>query len=385
MIQVILVFVIVLAAVMMTGGSLGKKVTNAARDFNIPMPGAYCPGDAGVVDADTFIKNIQLATKVAWNGKKACWLKQKLDTGTITYEDIYSNITDAMNTFGEKETDDCLGGYYSSSGTGTVTRIDWVFWWDDKATCNANGVFSSTWTWVSGKLGSSQNTLYFYKREDYCIGGSDISWYNPLGNSNIAKFSQSKGRLNDNNICRDETDSGGLDYSLPNIVDLSGESDDNAKTIIVSDIDTCSTNFEDKFMGGYANNVDYNGYFACPNKFRIKPDVDANLYEWFSLISTFSYKFSTCDLLNAAEDDIAPDEFNSVTWTRKNSGGTKCLYIIKDRVMINQSGMENSESHKLFKDYIYEIQPFYYFEERYYGLAVILDPDDIIIVIEDKT
>ena len=387
MMQTIMIFVIVLAAVMMTGGSLGKKITDSARDFNIPMPGAYCPGDVGVVDYKTFMKNIQLAAKVAWNGQKACWLKQELYTGTVTWEDMVNNITDATEGVMENHVDDCYQSAWSSSQINTLDEVDMVFWWDDQPVCNNGGLFTGTIGWLWDTTGSSRDTLFFYPRMEYCKGESLINWYNPPRNSNIDKFSQSKGRLNDASICRDERDSSGvgIDYSLPNIIDLTAETDVNAKNDINTYIASCSTQFKNDFMGSYSDNIDYNGYFACQNTVLIKPKADADLYEWFNSINTFSYTLSPCDLLNSKKDDINPDEFNSVTWAKGDSDAN-CLYMIKNRLMINQSGIENSGPHKLLTDNVYEIQPFYYFDERFYGpTGTPYDSDDIIIVIEDKT
>ena len=404
MMQTIMVFVIVLAAIMMTGGSLGKKVTDGARDFNIPMPGAYCPGDVGVVDYKMFLHNLQLAAAVAWNGQRACWLKQELVDPDypglkISYSDIYKNITHARNTFAESEKDDCLVGYFTDTSPGGISELDMVFWWDDKADCK-DGLFSGTRSWVEKKTGASQDTLYFYKRIDYCIGETYEDWYTQLGNSNIDKFSRSKGRLNDANICKDETDSGGDDYTLPWIRDYKGTTDNTVKSDIISDIRDCIYFSELYFAGGWSNEKDNSeDYVVCDYTYIIKPEQNYTLNGFLRLYnsgttpnphlsgykeddSIFDHDWSECDILNDA-GEIDFNEFNSVTWNR-DSKNFACIYYIKDRLIKTETDISNPSNlaeNKFVKDNTYKITAFYYFEADN-GLGI--GRNDLIWVIDTQ-
>ncbi|MCK5290286.1 MAG: hypothetical protein KAJ56_05005, partial [Candidatus Aenigmarchaeota archaeon] len=174
MLLAVLVFIIVLSASFMFLTIQGEKATDGIKDMNLPLPGTYCAGDVGDVPEEVFIKNIRMATKVAWNGKESCWVKQRVvdDDGnpiTIPYSEIYDNITTALDGWGAQG-DDCIGGYFGETTPGGTSQIDMVFWWDDKAVCGTNGVITSTISWVQGALGFSRDTLYFHSREDYCIG-----------------------------------------------------------------------------------------------------------------------------------------------------------------------------------------------------------------------
>ena len=158
----VLIFAIVLSAYFLFTTAQGEKVTDGIKDMNLPLPGTYCPGDAGDVPYEVFIKNIQMAAKIAWKGKTSCWVNQTAvddlgNTIEITYTEIYTKITEALDD-GGAQGDDCLGGYFSISAA-TVNSIDMVFWWDDKAVCGIDGVITSTFSWVQGALGFSRDTL----------------------------------------------------------------------------------------------------------------------------------------------------------------------------------------------------------------------------------
>ncbi|MCK5234522.1 MAG: hypothetical protein KAJ88_01650, partial [Candidatus Aenigmarchaeota archaeon] len=151
MLQVILIFVIVFAALGLTSGSIGKKLIDGTRYMDVPIPGNYCPGDVddavGDVSLDDFKKNLKTATKVAWNGQKRCWIKQTLDVGTITQKEMHEIMKESMDVWNEKEYDDCLSGYFSPDSTTGVTHIDMVVWWDNKAVCRIDGLIDSLWSW----------------------------------------------------------------------------------------------------------------------------------------------------------------------------------------------------------------------------------------------
>lgn len=400
MMHVILVFVIVLAAVMMTGGSLGKKVTDGARDFNIPMPGAYCPGDAGVVDKYTFMKNIQLAAKVAWNGQKACWLKQELDTGTVTWEDMVNNITYATEGVIGNNVDDCYQSAWSASPINTLDEVDMVLWWDDQPVCNTGGIFTGTISWLWETSGSSRDTLFFYPRMEYCKGGSLINWYNPPRNSNIYKYSQSKGRLNDNNICRDERDSSGVgtDYSLPNIVDLNLETDDDARDKMKTEMRDCIKSYQMDFAGGWNEEYDNSeDYFACEETYLFKPKdrnydineiIELNFFQSVNYMipqydedGNFDYRWDVCDMLDSSGSYA--NEFNSVTWNR-DSKEDACIYYFVNRFIKTEKDLIDApdDDDKFLKDNTYKITAFYYFEKD--DVWTKDGRNDIIIVIDKQ-
>ena len=419
--QMILIFLIVLATVTLTSSSLGKSAIEGARDFNIPIPGTYCPGDVGEVPYDEYINNIKMATKVAWNGKKACWLRQQLKPATppevndpIYWEDILDEVSTAMTGKIGFTGDDCL-----ASGEPTLpsdASIDLVFWWDDKQACSS-GLLSGPVGWVGEKAGESRDTLYLYPRKDYCNGEGDyIDWYNPARWSNIDKYSRSKGRFNDANICIDETDSGGDDLSLPYVWDLTGLNYANAKTQIIDDIKLCIQNYEEFFMGGFGTLMSHGdneydkseNYMACPHTYLFQPTTqDYKLIDIFNptdfssahmggykeyttnaLRSGFHYALGTgasmptiesCDTL----DPVNPSTFNSVTWHR-DSKGWSCMYYIKDRFVKSNDNLVNAptDADKLLKDNIYKITAFYYFEKDESTGAH--GYNDIIFVIDEQ-
>ncbi|MCK5452573.1 MAG: hypothetical protein KAI51_03985, partial [Candidatus Aenigmarchaeota archaeon] len=135
LLQVALIFVIVLASLIFTGGSIGKKLIGSVKDMDVPIHGTECPGDVGEVTLDDFKKNLEDATRVAWNGQQRCWIKQTLDAGTITQKEMHEIMKVAMDVWNEKEYDDCMSGYFSPDSMTGVTDIDMVVWWDNKAVC----------------------------------------------------------------------------------------------------------------------------------------------------------------------------------------------------------------------------------------------------------
>ena len=376
----VLIFVVVLSASLLIGGAQGEKVTESVRDMNLPLTGSYCTGDAGDVPEDIFMDNIRESVKVAWRGKTACWVKQGAINATtgdpvdIAYSDIYTNITDALEGLGAQG-DDCLGGYFENSTTWETSQIDLVFWWDDKAICGIDGVITSTFSWVQGALGFSRDTFYFYPREDFCRGGIYIDWYNPKGNSNIYKYSDSKGRYNDAFICRDESGSGGDDLKLPNTIDLTMMDSSDVKDILNTAIDNCVRKYKEKFAGGPDEEDDkYDIYLACENTYKIKPHPqDENISYFFPdhakyENNIFSYSDYVCD----------SNYFNSITWNRKNIDNKyrHCTYIVLDRRVLSYNEIRNSDDNEEFMlkdDTEYLVTPFYYFEDGSNDIVITID------------
>ena len=384
MLLAVLVFIIVLSASFMFLTIQGEKATDGIKDMNLPLPGTYCAGDVGDVPEEVFIKNIRMATKIAWNGKKSCWVKQSVvdDDGnpiTIPYSEIYDNITTALDGWGAQG-DDCIGGYFGETTPGGTSQIDMVFWWDDKAVCGTNGVITSTISWVQGALGFSRDTLYFHSREDYCIGWALIDWYNPAGNSNIFKYSISKGRNNDDFVCRDESGSGGLDMKLPDVDDLTSMTDANAKTHMINDFFACVQSYKNDFNGG--NTGGFNIYLACNKTYLFSPSVDTNLDDvfpsdgaYYDTFDSFSYKTSPCDILDAGLTNPDYSEFNSVSWYRDTTSW-HCIYIIVDRLVKTKDEIMNTNSedvNMLLKDVEYMITSFFYFEDGANDIVITID------------
>ncbi|MCK5452572.1 MAG: hypothetical protein KAI51_03980, partial [Candidatus Aenigmarchaeota archaeon] len=227
-------------------------------------------------------------------------------------------------------------------------------------------------------------------REDYCIGWALIDWYNPAGNSNIFKYSVSKGRYSDDFVCRDESGSGGVDMKLPDVEDLTSMTDANARTQMLADMKNCITQYKAKFAGGPAKeNNEYNIYLACEKRYWISPQADLDIKDVFpsdgahyDTHDSFSYKTSACDILDASFTNPDYSEFNSVTWNR-DSTNWHCIYIIVDRLVKTKDEILNTNSedaNMLLKDVKYMITPFYYFENK----NTILDKgfNDIIITID---
>ncbi len=391
----VLVFIIVLSASFLFLTAQGEKATDSIKDMNLPLPGTYCAGDAGDVPEEVFIKNIRMAAKVAWNGKKSCWVNQSVvdDDGnpiTIPYSAIYDNITTALDGWGAQG-DDCLGGYFGGTTAGGTSQIDMVFWWDDKAVCGTDGVITSTVSWVQGALGFSRDTLYFHSREDYCIGWALIDWYNPAGNSNIYKYSISKGRYNDDFVCRDESGSGGVDMKLPDVEDWTGKTVLEIQSALKTEIEDCADNYDTLFNGGLHGSS--NNYMACSKRYKIKPEIDATISDIIkediikkqqildlSLDSVYYYTLDACDIIDESNHDRNhPDysEFNSVTWNR-DSENNHCAYIILNRLVLTEydimDNIPENEGNKLKEDVEYLITPFVYFES---GGA-----NDIVITID---
>ena len=384
MLLAVLVFIIVLSASFMFLTIQGEKATDGIKDMNLPLPGTYCAGDVGDVPEEVFIKNIRMAAKIAWNGKKSCWVKQSVvdDDGNpiiIPYSEIYDNITIALDGWGTQG-DDCIGGYFGETTAGGTSHIDMVFWWDDKAVCGNDGVITSTISWVQGALGFSRDTLYFHSREDYCIGWNLIDWYNPAGNSNIFKYSISKGRNNDDFVCQDESDSGGLDMELPDVDDLTSMTNANAITHMVNDMFTCVQNYKNDFNGG--NTGGFNIYLACDKTYLFSPSVNTNLDDvfpsdgaYYDTFDSFSYKTSPCDILDAGLTNPDYSEFNSVSWYRETTSW-HCIYIIVDRLVKTKDEIMNTNSedvNMLLKDVEYMITPFFYFEDGANDIVIIID------------
>ncbi|MEA2004263.1 MAG: hypothetical protein U9O53_04910, partial [archaeon] len=356
----VLIFVVVLSASLLLGGAQGEKVTRSVRDMNLPLTGSYCTGDAGDVPEDIFMDNVRESVKVAWRGKTACWVKQGAidDEGNpvdIAYSDIYTNITDALDGPGAQG-DDCLGGYFVNSTDGGTSQIDLVFWWDDKAICGIDGVITSTFSWVYGALGFSRDTFYFYPREDFCRGGTYVDWYNPQGNSNIYKYSDSKGRYNDAFICRDESGSGGDDLKLPIVEDLTGLSDAEAIQHMINETSVCVQSYKSDFNDGDTGGADI--YLACEKAYLFSPSANTDIADvfpsddaYYDDEDSFSYKTTACDILDDSLTDpvygsyYSPDysEFNSITWNRDTTGW-HCLYIIVDRLVKTKDEIVNTDS-----------------------------------------
>ena len=389
----VLIFVVVLSASLLIGGAQGEKVTESVRDMNLPLTGSYCTGDAGDVPEDIFMDNIRESVKVAWRGKTACWVKQGAINATtgdpvdIAYSDIYTNITDALEGLGAQG-DDCLGGYFENSTTWETSQIDLVFWWDDKAICGIDGVITSTFSWVQGALGFSRDTFYFYPREDFCKGGMYIDWYNHKGNSNTYKYSDSKGRYNDDFICRDESGSGGDDLKLPDVDDLTDLSDANARQQMIDGIFACVQSYKSDYNDGETGGADI--YLACEKAYLFSPSANTDIEDvfpsdgaYYDAEDSFSYKTVACDIFDDSLTDqvygeyYSPDysEFNSVTWNRDTTDW-HCIYIIVDRLVKTKGEIINTDSEEanmLLEDVEYRITPFFYFEDGANDIVITID------------
>ncbi len=373
LLQVILIFVIVLAALVMTGGSIGKKLIGSVKDMDVPIHGTECPGDVGEVTLDDFKKNLKKATKVAWNGQQRCWIKQKLDAGTITQKEMHEIMKVAMDVWNEKEYDDCLSGYFSSESTTGVTDIDMVVWWDNKAVCRIDGLLDSLWSWGQGVKGMSRDTLHFYEREDYCKGGLQIIWYNPPGGSNILKYSENKANFNDDSVCRDESDFSGLNHRLPDVVDWTGKSVTNINSSLISTLSNCVTEYKSKYNDGETGGADI--YLACREKYKIK-FASATLIT--AIVSdgeiyggdAFNYTSNACDIRDDGDTTI-PDysEFSSGTWIR-SSKTDHCIYIVRDGFVQTANDLAGIA---LNDDTEYIITPFFYFEDGANDIIIDID------------
>ena len=374
LLQVALMFVIVLAALIMTGGSIGKKLINATKGIDVPIHGTECPGNVGEVTIDEFRENLAMATKVAWNGQKRCWIKQKLDAGTITQKEMHEIMKVAMDVWNEKEYDDCMSGYFSPDSTTSVTDIDMVVWWDNKAVCRIDGLLDSLWSWVQGVKGMSRDTLHFYEREDYCkADGSEINWYNPPGGSNVLKYSESKTNYNDDRVCRDESSSGGLNHRLPDTEDWTGKSVADIKNDLTSKLSNCVTEYKNKYNDGDTGGADI--YLACREKYKIKITTAALITAIVSDGETyggdaFSYTSNACDIRDDGDTTI-PDygEFSSGTWIR-SSVTDHCIYIVRDGFVQTANDLVNVA---LDDDTEYIITPFFYFEDGANDIIIDID------------
>ncbi len=373
LLRVILFFVIVLATLGVAEGDLGKKLIGSVKDMDVPIHGTECPGDVGEVTLDDFKKNLKMATKVAWNGQKRCWIKQTLDAGTITQKEMHEIMKESMDVWNEKEYDDCLSGYFSPDSMTGVTKIDMVVWWDNKAVCRIDGLLDSLWSWGQGVKGMSRDTLHFYEREDYCKGGSQIIWYNPPGGSNILKYSENKANFNDDSVCRDESDFSGLNHRLPDVEDWTGKSVIDIRNDLISELSACVTEYKDKYNDGETGGADI--YLACREKYKIETTFPTQITAIVSNLETydgdtFSYTSNACDILD--DGNIAmPDysEFSSGTWIR-SSDSDHCIYILLDGFVQTANDLvgvtldENTE---------YIITPFFYFEDGANDIIIDID------------
>ncbi len=366
LLRMILIFVIVLATLGVAAGDLGKKLTDGLKGMNVPIPGTECPGDVddavGYVSIDDFKKYLNTATEVAWNGQKRCWIRQTLEAGTITQGEMYEIMKEAMDTWNEKEYDDCLDGYFTPDSTAAVISIDMVIWWDNKAVCGTDGL-EALWSWGQGVKGMSRDTLHFYKRKDYCKAeGGRINWYNPPGDSNIYKYSEGKANKNDGSVCFDESDSGGDNLRLPDVYDWTDKSVSEIKNSLESELSTCVTQYKSRYNDGETGGADI--YLACREKYKIKI-ASATLVT--AIVSDgetyggdeFSYTSYVCDILDYGSTTM-PDytEFSSGTWTR-SSKFNHCIYILLDGFVQTAYDLESAELEK--GNYI--ITTFFYFED----------------------
>ncbi len=389
-----IVFVIVLGALLFFEVDIGKKLNEGIRDMDVRIPGNYCPKDAGVVSYDEFKENVKLATRFALNGKRSCWLKQNINSSdqnpTIGYDEIYDIIIDAKKVYDEDELESCLGQFFDDSHTVQTDRIDLVFWWDNNAVCGGDGFVESVRPKIQDSPGESIDTLYFYSRGGYCMcddtprpaSGMPTHWYNPPGNSNVIKYSESKGDYNDDLICGEDH------LKMPFINDLEAMNDATAIATILSDINQCISGYYTTFAGGYHSKCDR--YLACVYTYKFVPKNNLNINDVFpdnhaycssgSYNHPYTFSDSACDIRNAAEDDYDYSEFSSGSWDR-SSKGKHCIYFVVEDLADSLVKAENEirntaneDEHKFLAGHVYEITPFFYFEKD--------GADDIVIKIK---
>ncbi len=370
-------FIIVLAATLVMGSLQGGKIIDNMEGMEFPLVGGFCPGDRGVVPEKVFLNNLENAVKVAWKSKKTCRITQTLeDGGTISYKNLYNNITDAMDVFLQTETNDCIGGYFSETTPDSVSKIDIVFWWDDTANCDDDGVIIGTYHWLIESVGDKTNTLYFQTPMGYCKGepplddGFASTWYTQPARSNMAKYSQSKGLLNEDEICNEDN------LKLPEIEDRTNANINLVESVLLIDMESCKTGYETEFNGGYINDIYV--YLACKKKFLVNFSADTKISDLYDGITNyngvaFSYTADACDIMDNLGDP-EPSEFNSASWWRA-SPSDNCIYILLNRAVQTEEDILNpaDDSHILKADTEYLITQFHYFERG---------DDDIVVTID---